>query len=148
MAVLLGVVGATVELAVRVSSDGRYRAGAALAVVTGFALVWVNLAVGFLGDEGNRANLIFLAVLAVAVAGAAVARTRPAGMARAMLATAAAQIAVGIVALVAGWASPGRTGIDEVALGTALFAALWLVAAALFRAGGRTASGDSGCPGP
>jgi hypothetical protein len=101
-------------------------------VLAGFGLVWVNLAVGFLGDEGNPANLMFLAVLGVAVGGAVLSRARPAAMARTMLAAAAAQVLVAGVGYAAGWASPGGQGVFEVVMGSTLFGGLWLLAAALF----------------
>jgi hypothetical protein len=126
------VAGLTIELAMRSSRDGAFRAGAGIAVAAAFLLLWVNLAVGFLGDEGNRANLLFVLVIALALAGGMVARFRAAGLARAMFVTAAAQVLVGMVALGAGWATPGRAGLYEVVLGTGLFTALWLAASWLF----------------
>src|ERR1044072_7893648 len=78
-AVMLGTAGAALELAVRFSRGSlAYRAGAAFAVAAAFLLVWVNGAVGFLGDEGNPANLVFVAVLAIALFGAVLARFRSA----------------------------------------------------------------------
>lgn len=133
MAFLLGGAGLTLELATRASGDGFYRAGAGLAVAAAFLLLWVNGAVGFLGDEDNPANLMFLGVLAIALAGAFVAQFRPAGMARAMFATAMAQLLVGVVALAAGLGSPGYAGLYEVVLGTSVFGGLWLISGGLFR---------------
>jgi hypothetical protein len=133
MGVLLGMVGTALEIAVRVSRSGGYRAGAALAVAAGFLLTWVNLAVGFLGSEDNPANAMFISVLGIAIAGAFVAGSDAARMARAMFATAAAQILAGAVGLAAGLASRGPQGIYEVAMGTSLFAGLWLASASLFR---------------
>jgi hypothetical protein len=133
MAALLGIAGLLVELGVKLSAGSiAYRIGAGIAVLACFLLVWVNGAVGLLGDEGNPANLMFGGVIAVAAIGAAMARFRPVGMARAMVAAAAAQVLAGAVGLGAGWASPGYDGLYEVVLGTTLFGGLWLVAAALF----------------
>ena len=137
MAVMLGLVGLGLDLAMRKSGSLAYRAGAVLAVAASFLLVWVNLAVGFLGDESNPANLMFAGVLAVALIGSAMARFRAAGMARAMLVAALAQGLVGAIALTAGWASPGSEGLYEVSMGTGLFAALWLASAGLFRKAAR-----------
>jgi hypothetical protein len=132
MGVMLAMVGLGLDLAMLKSGSLAYRAAAILAVAASFLLVWVNLAVGFLGDEGNPANLMFAGVLAVALAGSAMARFRPAGMARAMLVTAFAQGLVAAIALAAGWTSPGPHGLYEVTLGTSLFAGLWLASAGLF----------------
>jgi hypothetical protein len=131
--VMLGVAGGMVELAARQSGNGYYRAGAGVAVAAAFLLVWVNLAVGFLGSEKNDANLMFGGVIAVALGGAFIAHFRAGGMARAMVATALAQALVGAIALAAQLGSPGAAGLYEVAVGTSLFGALWLLSAWLFR---------------
>ncbi|MES2754326.1 MAG: hypothetical protein V4659_06640 [Pseudomonadota bacterium] len=132
MGVLFGIVGLLFELATRISRNRWYRAGAAVTVAGVFLLIWVNLAVGFLGDEDNRANLIFFGVLAVAFVGGALGRFRAGAMARAMTLTAAVQVAVGAGAWTAGWALPGYDGVYEVLLGTTMFTGLWLVAAGFF----------------
>ena len=137
MGALFGIAGLGIELAVRASGDIVYRAGAGVAVVTAFLLIWVNLAVGFLGDEGNPANLMFFIMLGVALVGAFLADFRAAGLARTMFATAVCQVGVGAVGLAAGFASPGNDGIYEVFMGTSLFAGLWLIAAWLFRKAAR-----------
>src|SRR5690606_4961860 len=87
--------------------------------------VWVNLAVGMLGSEADPANLLFVGVLTVAALGSLVAAFRPAGMARAMLATALAQLGVAVFGLASGY----RTA--DVVL-TACFALPWLAAGFLF----------------
>ncbi len=131
-AVMFGTLGGMVELAVRTSAVPAYRAGAIVAVGTGFALVWTNAAVGLLGDEGNPANAVFLIVLALAILGALLARFRSNGMVRVMQATAATQAVAGIAGWALGWAAPGGQGVYEVSVGTALFCTLWLLAAGCF----------------
>ena len=69
MGVMLGGAGLLVELVVRASGNPAYRAGAFVAIAAIFLLVWVNGAVGFLGDEDNPANLMFGGVILVAVVG-------------------------------------------------------------------------------
>jgi hypothetical protein len=130
---MLGSAGLAMELAVRKSDSLAYRFAAGIAIAGAFGLIWVNLAVGFLGDEGNPANLMFLAVLAVVLGGSAVARLQAGGMARALFAAAVVQVLIGVIALAAGWASPGSHGLYEVAMGTSLFVAFWLTSAFLFR---------------
>ena len=130
-ALLLGV-GLTYELIARTTALTTYRAALGVALATAFALVWVNAAVGILGSEDNDANLMFAGVLAVAAIGALIARLRPEGMARALLATALAHALVGAIALIA------RLGSTEDALVlTAFFVALWLTSAHLFRRAAR-----------
>jgi hypothetical protein len=134
---MLGSAGLAMELAVRKSGNLAYRFGAGIAIAASFGLVWVNLAVGFLGDEGNPANLMFLSVLAVALVGSAMARFQAAGMSKATFAAAATQVLIGVIALAAGWASPGPAGLYEVTLGTGLFTGLWLFSAWLLREAAR-----------
>ena len=131
MGALIGTCGLVLEL-VRLSENLTYRLAATVAVAAAFLLVWVNLAVGFLGNEGNLANLMFLGVILVAAIGALIVRARAKGMVQVLTATAAAQVLAGIVGYAAGWASPGPQGLYEVALGTTLFTGLWLLSAFLF----------------
>ena len=140
---MLAIAGGTIELGARMSRNWSYRSGVGVAVAATFLLIWVNLAVGFLGSEDNPANLIFFGVFAVAIVGAFIARFRPAGMAKAMAATAAAQVAIGVVALAAGLGSAGYDGIYEVVMGSSLFAGLWLASAWFFRRADRQISAVS-----
>lgn len=133
MGAMLGSAGLVIELIVSSSNNRAYRAGAILAVAATFLLIWVNGAVGFLGNEDNPANLLFVGVIAVGILGAIFAGFRAAGMARAMFAAGAAQVLVGVAALAFGLGSPGYDGLYEAVLGTTLFGALWLISGALFR---------------
>ena len=119
---LIAAVGLGIEFLVRQSRSYAYRLGAGLALLTAFLTVWTNLAVGMIGSENNPFNLLFGGVLLLALCGAIVARFEPAGMARAMVATAIAQAAVAA----AGLATDVRGGMFSMA-----FAILWLLAAAL-----------------
>jgi len=82
-------------------SSISYRAAVAIAIAAALLLVWVSLAVGIVGNAENPANLPYLGVPAVGVVGAMRARLQPAGMARALLATALAQALVALIVLVA-----------------------------------------------
>lgn len=130
---MLAIAGGTIELGARMSRNWSYRGGIGVAVAATFLLIWVNLAVGFLGSEDNPANLISFGVFAVGIIGAFIAGLRPSGMAKAMAATAAAQVAVGIVALAAGLGSTGYDGVYEVVMGSGLFAGMWLASSRFFR---------------
>jgi hypothetical protein len=130
--VLLFGAGLTYELVVGKGSAIAYRAAAGVAVATALLLVWVNLAVGIIGNEENPANLMYGGVLAVALIGALLARFRPEGMARALFATAFAQVLVAMFALFAG------LGFTLVLNGS--FAALWVASALLFRCAVATGS--------
>ncbi len=126
MGALLSACCGIVELGAWLSGNPWYRAGFAVAVLAGLLLIWVSLAVGIIDEEYNRANLIFVSVLATAIIGALLARFRPEGMARTLVATAVAQLLVGAIALL------GRMGYEAIAFGGFL-AGLWLLSAWLFR---------------
>jgi hypothetical protein len=112
------------ELAVRVSQRLAYLFAMGLGVAAAFLQIWINLAVGIVGSEDNPWNGMYAAVVGVAVAGAVIARLRPAGMVWAMGAAAFAQAVVFAVALMTGNGfTPGVT---------ALFCAMWLSSASLF----------------
>jgi hypothetical protein len=131
MGVMLAVACGLLELAMRASGDWAYRLGALGAVGTGFLTLWANLAVGLAGEEGSMANLLFVGVLLVAASGSLLARRRAAGLARAMLATAFAQILAATAALAVTPAGPGRLAEMIALLG--ILPAGWLTSAWLFR---------------
>lgn len=130
---MLLVVCASFELAirrsVRWSSGPVYLAAVAVALATAFVQVWMNLAVGLIGSEDNPANRIFAGVIAVLAVGAVIARLRPRGMVRALVATALAQALAAVVAALAGW--------GHVWVLTLGFVLLWLLSAVLFRKAAR-----------
>jgi hypothetical protein len=101
-AIIFGIVGGVIELAVRVSSNWYYRLGAMFAVLAGFMVVWSNLAVGMIGNEDNPVNLWFGAVLLIAITGAALSRFQKRAMAIAMFAAGMTQAAIGLFAGILG----------------------------------------------
>ena len=130
-ALLVGT-GLLFELALRKSGHIAYRAAAGVALAAALILVWLNLAVGVIGTENDRANLMYLGVLAVAAIGVVVARFRPQGMARALFATAVAQASVAAVALSFGLGAPASGPLEILAL-NGFFVALFAGSALLFR---------------
>lgn len=129
---LLGA-GVLCELAMRMTFNAAYRFAVGIAVAGAFLLIWVNLAVGIIGSEDNPANLMYAAVLAIAVIGAVIGRFQPIGMARALSVTALAQALVGIIALAAGSGSPDPDVPQAIVFSSGFFGALWLLSAYLFR---------------
>ena len=109
-----------------------YRAAAAVVAGTALFLVWAMVAVGIIGIEGDRADLMYFGVLAIAVSGAIVARFRPAGMARAMIVTAAATVVVGVIALILGKHEAEYSSVLEILGLTGMFATLFAGSAWLF----------------
>jgi len=135
-AMLLGV-GAIYTLAKRKADNTAYRFAVGVALAAAFILIWVNGAVGIIGDESNHANMMYFGVLAVGIIGAIIARFQPYGMVRAMYATALAQVLVAVIALIAGLGSTGPILPEDILILTGLFIALWLLSARLFRKAAR-----------
>ncbi len=136
-AALLVGAGVTCELAARMTGNTAYRSAVGVALAAAFILVWVNGAVGIIGNEGNPANLMYFGVLAVGIIGALIARFQPHGMARAFFATALAQALVAVIALTAGLGSTGPIWPRDILVLTGFFAAMWLTSAWLFRKAAR-----------
>jgi hypothetical protein len=109
-----------------------YRVAAGVAVGTGVILMWVNEAVGLIGSEDNPANLMYGGVLLVGLAGAAIARLQPLGMAWAMFATAVAQFLVPVVAMVI-WRPDFSAGVVKVWILNFCFVLLFAGSGRLFR---------------
>jgi hypothetical protein len=137
-ALLIGA-GLTYVLAARKTGHFVYRTAFVVALATAFILIWVNVAVGIIGDEGNLANLMYIGVLAVGFIGAIIARFKPHGMARALFATALAQALVTVIALIAELGSPW-SGPGEILILNGFFIALWIGSALLFRRTSATGS--------
>ena len=135
-AVLIAGIGIAFELAARRSGSTVYRVAVAVALGAAFLLIWINAAVGIIGAEDNPANLMFGGVLAVGLVGALIVRFRPDGLVHALLATALAQIIVGVIALIYGLGLPHSQPAEILGL-SGLFAGLWLMSARLFRKAAR-----------
>lgn len=138
-AAMFGIVGGSFELAVRASGNGAYRGGAAVALATAFLLVWINLAVGIIGNENNPLNLMFFGVIAAAIVGSIVARFEADGMARAMTIAGVIQAAIGIGVFVSNTGASEPPGALGLLLLIEFFAVGWFLSAWLFRKAGRTA---------
>jgi hypothetical protein len=123
MGALFGAIGLGIEFLLRRSRNAAYRVGSVLALVTAFLTIWVNLAVGMISDD-NPYNLLFGGVLLIALIGSVLVDFKPAGMARAMSATALAQALV---------AAGGLSADPPGAVLSMAFALPWVLSAVLFR---------------
>jgi hypothetical protein len=144
MGVLLSGTGLTYELASRKGGTLAYQTAVGIACATGLLLAWINAAAGIIGD--GPVNLLYFAVLAVGFIGALIAGFHPRGMALALFATAVAQMAVPLIALIllkGGWHGllsdpnsphpPFAPGVTPVFVLNAVFAVMWCASGALFR---------------
>ena len=116
-----------------------YRFAMGVALAAAFILVWLSLGVGIIGQDGDPANLMYFAVLAVGIIGAISARLQPEGMARALFAMALAQALVAAIALIAGLGRPW-SGPAELLVLNGFFVAAFVGSACLFRRAARERS--------
>jgi hypothetical protein len=130
---MFAIVGGSFEVAVRASGNLSYRLGAAIALATAFLLVWVNLAVGIIGDENNPLNLLFFGVIAAALFGSFASRFRAGGMALSMTVAAVIQAMIGIAVWALHLGASEPPGALELFGLIEAFAVLWLLSAWLFR---------------
>ncbi|WP_198152584.1 hypothetical protein [Tsuneonella dongtanensis] len=122
--VVLALVGGVFELAARSSTNLAFRIATVMAVACGFLQVWINGAVGIIGNEDNPANWTYFAVVFMAAVGAVAAYGNPRALVRTMIAVAVAQGLFSIIHAINGTPTPIIDGF---------FVLLWLVAAGLFR---------------
>lgn len=108
-------------LVARATDNRSVMVGAAIGLVGTTIMFWVNLAVGIVGQEGNAADLLFVAVPAVGLVVAAVGRFRPPAIAKGLAGMAMLQSGVAILAFARGW--------EPATMFSAGLAALWALAA-------------------
>ncbi len=117
------------ELGIYLSKHTMYRAGFGLALLTGFVIIWGNLAVGFIGSEENPINLLYFAILAVAFLASILVRFDAGKMSHIMYSTGLGIALVPVTAMITG------TSINEhsVFVFNLLFAVLFVGSGLLFR---------------
>lgn len=115
-----------------INPTNAYKLGLGAAGASAFILFWLAAGVGIIGADGDRANMMYLGVLAVGIIGALIARFRPLGMARTLVAMAAVHAVVGLIALVAQLGEPYSGPLEILGL-TGFFIVLFTGSAWLFR---------------
>lgn len=115
------------------TKKSAYQTGAALAIGTALFLLWGILALGVIGREGDRADLMYLVVLCIPTLGAMMSRGKPEGLSTAMVATSVALAAVTAIALLMGKHNDPVTSVMEILGLNSMFIVLFLGSAWLFR---------------
>jgi hypothetical protein len=128
--VLLFGSGLTYELVAKKMENKAYRFAVGLAVGTACVLSWVNLV--RVSESEQAANLLYYGVLALGAVAAVIARFQPRGMARALFATALAQVLAPMILLFFCGIRPGP-GLAIGFGGDAFFAGLFVTSALLFQ---------------
>jgi len=137
--VLFGI-GLTYQLIAKKLGTPAYRTAVGVALAASFFLVWGNFVQA--ADDVNPNALLYFTVPLVAIIGAAIARFRPAGMARVFFATALAQALVLVIVLLIRnpQATPWTPAVLRGFAGNAFFGLLFVGSALLFRAAARAES--------
>lgn len=118
-------------LVTRPMANLPYKAGAALAVVTGFLITWCDLAAQIIGED-NPGNVFYLLTILGGFIGVGVARFRPAGLAWVAFAMATALFFIPIVAVLR-WPADFSPGYPKVQLLSSVLAAIYIASGLLFR---------------
>ena len=137
MGVLILGTGLTYEFARSKGSNTTYKFAVGVALGTSFLLVWMNGAVGIIGNENNPANLLYFGVLAIGLIGAIIARLKPSGMSRVLFATALAQALVPVIALLI-WKPAFSLGVLAVFVLNTFFVIMFILSALLFKSASKT----------
>lgn len=126
-------------LVTRPAANFAYKAGVALAVITGFLITWITLAVQIIGDD-NPGNGLYLLTIVGGFIGVGLARFQAAGLVRVAFGMAAALLLIPAVSVLF-WPADFNPGYPKVQLLSAGFAALFIGSGLCFRhAAGRPAS--------
>ena len=130
---LLFSIGLACQMVIRKLGTTVYRAAVGVALVTTFGLVWGNFVQA--ADDVNPAAMMYLSVPLVGIIGAALARFRPDGMARALFVTALAQALVLAIVLIVRnpQVTPWTAAVLRGFSGNAVFFMLFVGSALLFR---------------
>ncbi len=137
MSILLFGSACIYELVARKMRSSTYRLAVGLAVLTSFLLIWVNAAVGIIGD--GPVNLMYLCVIFVGFIGAIIGRFSPKSMFIAMTLAALAQALVPIIALVVwGNQTSWTPSIPFIFILNTIFTLLFASSALLFRQANHT----------
>ena len=138
--VLLFGASLTYDLVAKKMESKAYRFAVGLAVGTAFIVSWVNLV--RVSESQNVANLMYYGVPAIGAIGAVIARFQPRGMARALFATALAQVLVPMIMLFF-WRIRPAPGVAIEFGGSTFFATLFVASALLFRRASTTNSNST-----
>jgi predicted membrane channel-forming protein YqfA (hemolysin III family) len=117
----------------RQSKNILYKVAIGFGLLTGFFLIWVNLAVGIVGSEDNPANLMYFAVIGVGLIGSFISRFDSEKMEKVMYGMALTQGFIAAIILLFGlYQTPPSTVIEIIGVNS-FFIVLFAVSGLLFR---------------
>ena len=128
--------GAGLAIEITASRGGAiaYRAAIMMAIATTLLLVWMNLAVGIIGNENQPINLLYFGLVAIGLVSAFLVWFRPQKMSYIMFILAVGQMLVPLIALIflpqVSW---GEAGVVRIFVLNAFFATSFALSGFLFR---------------
>jgi len=138
---LLIVAVTLIFLVTRIRQSIAYRSAIGLALGAALILVWINLAVGIIGDSDNPANLMYVGVLAIGFVGTLIVRFQPQGMGYVLFMMALAHTLVVLIVLGAKLGVPAKPEPGVIVMLNGFFIAMWIGSGLLFRKAATTSSG-------
>lgn len=139
MGTLIFGTGMSYVLLTRSTPNIVYRIAIAWTLGTTFFMIWANLAVGLIASGPNAGNLMYVGVVLVVVMGTIRSRFKAAGMELSMYAAAIAIAVLTAIAFLTGMHRYPGSSVTEVLAVNGFFAALYVIAASLFRLAARQA---------
>lgn len=132
MGALIFGTGLAYEFATWKGGATSYRIAVGIALLALFLLIWMNGAVGIIGNENNPANLLYFGVFAALMIGSVAAKLKPRGMSYVLFATAIVQALVPVVAFLV-WRPDFSPGVIGVFVLNGFFVVLFVVSGLLFK---------------
>ena len=129
---LLFSTGLAYKLVTKKTGHLIYRTAIAFMLFSMLFLVWINLAVGIFGSEGNPVNIAYFAVIAIGIIGAIITRFRSYGMSLTMFLMALTQSLITIFILLSKIHHRFEITVFEVLSLNGLFTMLFIIPALLF----------------
>lgn len=133
MGLLIFGTGLSYVLITRSSSSIVNRIAFAMAIVSTFLLIWVNLAVGLIGSGPTVANLMYAGIVAIVIIGSFISRFNTKGMERVMFTAAIALLLFIIIQLLAKMNEYPGSSVRDIVLINIFFATLFAASGLLFR---------------
>jgi hypothetical protein len=118
-------------LVTRPGANFAFKAGVALAVLAGFLITWVTLAVQIIGDD-NPGNGLYLLTILGGFIGVGVSRFEPARLALVAFGMAAVLLLIPVVSILL-WPADFNPGYAKVQILSAGFAGMFIASGLLFR---------------
>lgn len=134
MGILIAGTGSAYIFISGISDNTSYKIAVGISAITGFLIIWINLAVGIIGDPGNQANLLYAGIFIAGIAGAIISRLKPSGLSLTLYLMSIYQLIIPLlVIIIPGIKLPQSPEITPVLLFNTFFAGLFAFAGWLFK---------------